>query len=93
MLDEVGVFAPVGGIINHSRVSPIEEPRIILSELLHDSNAVPSRVACAGIDICNVLVTEESDAQFLIMILLENALEVIRQDLRVALGVNLSWAI
>jgi hypothetical protein len=93
LLDEVGVFAPVGGIINHSRVSPIEEPRIILSELLHDSYAIPSRVACAGIDICNVLVAEESDAQFLIMTHFEKALEVIGQGLRVALGVNLSWAI
>jgi len=93
LLDEVGVFAPVGGIVNHSRVSPIEEPRIILSQLLHDCNAVPSRVACARIDICNVLVAEESDTQFLIMILLEKALEVIGQDLGVALCVNLPWPI
>lgn len=62
MLDEVGVLAPVGVILNHSRVGAIEETRVILGKLLDDCDAVPSWVACAGIDICNVLVAEESDA-------------------------------
>jgi hypothetical protein len=93
LLDEVGVLAPVGVILYHSRVCSIEETRVILSKLLNDCDAVPSWVACAGIDICNVLVAEESDAQFLVMTHLEKALEVIGQGLGVALGINLTWAI
>ena len=93
MLDEVGVLAPVDVILNHSRVGPIEETRVILSKLLNDCDAVPSRVASTGIDICNILVAEESDAQLLFMTQLKKPLEIIGQGLGVALCINLTRAI